>query len=82
MKRLLLSLSVVILQMSLAMAEAKFAPDLVIEGAKGQQIVYNPAGTVLENETNLKCVLYVYRNYWWQATDLPLRQVEAHWRRT
>lgn len=79
MKRLLLSLSVVILQMSLAMAEAKFAPDLVIEGAKGQQIVYNPAGTVLENETNLKCVLYVYRNYWWQATDLPLRQVEGQW---
>lgn len=79
MKRLLLSLSLVISTFTLSLAEAQYDPAYVIEGAKGQKIVYNPAGTVLENETNLKCVLYVYRNYWWQATDLPLQQVEGKW---
>ena len=60
-------------------AGVKYQPEYVVEGTQGQLMEYNPAGTVLENETNLKCVLYVYRNYWWQAIDLPLQQVEGKW---
>ena len=60
-------------------AQVKYVPEYVIEGTKGQQIVYDPTGTVLENDTDIKCVLYVMRNYWWEATDVPVSQQEGKW---
>ena len=63
-----------------AQSAVSYEPQYVIEGTTGQGILYNPAGTVLENEINLKCVLYVMRNFWWQAVDVSLTQEEGIWK--
>ncbi len=62
-----------------AQGTAAYSPLHVIEGARGQAVTYDPAGGPLANETDIKCVLYIYRNYYWQATDVELRQVEGKW---
>lgn len=60
--------------------DTKFNPEYVIEGAKNQQVIYNPAGTVLENETNIKAVIYYWgTDYTWKAHDLSLEQHEGKW---
>ena len=75
-----LSLSLILyLVAGMAQAAVKYDPELVIEGTHGQKVVYDPAGTVLENETNLRCVVYVMRNFWWEAVDVAIRQVEGRW---
>lgn len=57
----------------------QYNPTHVIEGCSKQGIVYNPIGTVLENEKNVKGVLYAMRNYWWEATDLNLKKRGGKW---
>ena len=79
MKRLLLFISIMVCQLSLCQAQVKYVPEYVIEGTTGQQIVYDPAGTLLENDTNIKCVVYVMRNYWWEAVDVAVSQQEGKW---
>ena len=79
MKRLLLFISIMVCQLSLCQAQVKYVPEFVIEGTTGQQIVYDPAGTLLENDTNIKCVVYVMRNYWWEAVDVAVSQQEGKW---
>ncbi len=60
----------------------QYEPQYVIEGAAKQKVVYNPAGTVLENEKKVKGVLYIMRNYWWEATDLDLKKRGGRWTAT
>lgn len=60
----------------------QYCPAHVIEGCAKQKIVYNPTGTVLEKEKNLKGVLYIMRNYWWEATDLNLKKCRGRWTAT
>ncbi len=79
MKRLLLFVSVIFFHLSWCQAQVKYEPEYIIEGATGQQIVYDPTGTELENDTDIKCVLYIMRNYWWEATDVALTQTEGKW---
>ena len=79
MKRLLLFISIMACHLSLCMGQVKYVPEYVIEGTKGQQIVYDPAGTLLENDINIKCVVYVMRNFWWEAVDVALSQQEGKW---
>ena len=79
MKRLLLFISIMVCQLSLCQAQVKYVPEFVIEGTTGQQIVYVPVGTLLENDTNIKCVVYVMRNYWWEAVDVAVSQQEGKW---
>lgn len=58
----------------------QFAPQYIIEGTKDNQVIYNPAGTILENETNIKCVIYYWMpDFHWEAFDLPLTQKEGKW---
>jgi len=61
------------------MAQVKYEPEYIIEGTKGQKIIYDPAGRTLENDTDIKCVLYIMRNFWWEATDVALTQQEGKW---
>jgi len=61
------------------MAGVKYVPEQIIEGSKGQKIVYDPAGTKLENETNIRCVVYVLNDYWWEAKDVAVSQQEGKW---
>ena len=79
MKRYGLFVLMVCLGFAMAQAGVKYDPEMVIEGTQGQRVVYDPAGTVLENETDLHCVVYVMRNFWWQAVDVDLRQEEGKW---
>lgn len=62
-----------------SMAQVKYEPEYIIEGTKGQKIIYDPAGRTLENDTDIKCVLYIMRNFWWEATDVALTQQEGKW---
>ncbi|MBP5386391.1 MAG: TlpA family protein disulfide reductase [Prevotella sp.] len=79
MRRLLLMVSMMACCLSWCQAQVKYEPEYIIEGTAGQQIVYDPTGTVLENDTDIKCVLYIMRNYWWEATDVALTQTEGKW---
>lgn len=79
MRRLLLFVLVVLCHLSWCQAQVKYEPEYIIEGMTGQQIVYDPSGTVLENDTDIKCVLYIMRNYWWEATDVAVSQKEGKW---
>lgn len=82
MRKIEIILAMCLLCLGAAQAGVKYVPEYVIEGAKGQQLVYDPVGTPLENETDLKCVVYVLRNYWWEATDVAVNQVEGQWQGT
>lgn len=82
MKRLITTVNLVIACYTQLVAGVKYVPEQVIEGAKGQQIVYDPTGTVLENETGISCVLYILHDYWWQATDVAVTQVGGLWQGT
>lgn len=79
MKHLSSFLFMFCLNLTMAQAAVIYEPERVIEGTKAQKIIYDPTGTVLENETNLHCVLYVMRNFWWEALDVNIRQVEGRW---
>lgn len=58
----------------------QFVPQYIIEGTKNNQVIYNPAGTILENETNIKCVIYYWMpDFHWEAFDLPITQKEGKW---
>ncbi|MBQ9362103.1 MAG: TlpA family protein disulfide reductase [Bacteroidaceae bacterium] len=56
-----------------------FSPDRIIEGSKDNTLTYNPEGTVLANETDIRCVMYFFENQVWRATDVDLRQQEGKW---
>ena len=56
-----------------------FSPDRIIEGSKGNVLTYNPEGTVLANETDIRCVMYFCEDYTWRATDIDLAQQEGKW---
>ncbi len=56
-----------------------FSSQYIHEGDKGVGLTYDPAGSVLANETDLKCVLYLYQNRMWQAYDIDIHQVEGKW---
>ena len=79
MKRFLLFTWIMICHLAVCHAQVKYEPEYIIEGATGQQLIYDPTGTVLENDTDIKCVLYIMRNYWWEATDVVLTQIEGKW---
>lgn len=59
--------------------EAVFSPENIIEGTSGNTVTYDPAGTALENETDIRCVMYLWQNRAWVATDVELSQVEGKW---
>lgn len=58
---------------------AVFTPEHIIAGSTGNIVTYDPSGTVLENETDLHCVMYLYEDYVWTATDVALQQKEGQW---
>ena len=58
---------------------AQYIPTSVIEGVHKQKIVYNPTGTALDGEKKVRGVLYIMRNYWWEATDLNLKKRGGQW---
>ena len=58
----------------------QFVPQYIVEGTKNNQVIYNPAGTILENETNIKCVIYYWMpDFHWEAFDLRITQKEGKW---
>jgi len=44
------------------------------------EIVYDAAGTILNNQKNVSAVVYAYRNYKWYASDLNLRGSGKVWK--
>lgn len=56
-----------------------FSSQYIHEGDKGVGVTYDPAGTLLANETDIKCVLYLYQNRMWQAYDVDIQQKEGKW---
>ena len=60
-------------------ASVTFSPECIIEGSAGNTLTYNPEGTVLANETDIRCVVYFFENLVWRATDVDLVQQEGKW---
>lgn len=56
-----------------------YSEKYIHEGDKGVGLTYTPEGSVLENETDLKCVLYLYIDRMWQAYDVDIVQKEGKW---
>lgn len=79
MKRLLTTVLLGTACFAQLVAGVKYQPEYVIEGTQGQQIIYDPAGTSLQNETNIRCVVYVMRDYHWEAHDVTVSQQEGKW---
>lgn len=44
------------------------------------EIVYDAAGTILNNRKNVRAVVYAYRNYKWYASDLNLSATGKVWK--
>ena len=49
MRKIEIILAMCLLCLGAVQAGVKYVPEYVIEGAKGQQLVYDPVGTPLEN---------------------------------
>lgn len=62
-----------------AAPRCQFSSQYIHEGDKAVGLTYDPAGSVLANATDIKCVLYLFQNRKWQAYDVDIQQKEGKW---
>lgn len=76
---LLVSLASFAQETNQAATRCQFSSQYIHEGDKAIGLTYDPAGTVLANETDIKCVLYLFQDRKWQAYDIDILQKEGKW---
>lgn len=82
MKKILLLLFILISRFAFSQEGGRqpmFSPEYIIEGSQNNTLTYSPEGTVLANETDIRCVMYFFEDYVWRATDIDLVQREGKW---